>query len=124
MYICAEENVSKIQHLDLKTQNESKKNAPYVCAIYNLLSIRWHMSHCCSSFLSCSFSLCPSLFVLSLALILVGDLQESQIWCLAAYSKFCFGWGLLFLVPWFSGEIMLFGSVFVGTPLTSIVCNA
>ena len=24
MYICAEENVSKIQHLDLKTQNESK----------------------------------------------------------------------------------------------------
>jgi hypothetical protein len=59
---------------------------------------------------------------LSLALILVGYLQESQIWCWAIYSKFCFGWGLLFLVPWFS-EIMLFGSVFVATPSTYIVCN-
>jgi hypothetical protein len=43
---------------------------------------------------------------LSLALILVGDLQQSQIWCWATYSKFCVGWGLLFLVPWFSEEIM------------------
>jgi len=60
----------------------------------------------------------------SLAVILVGDLQQSQIWCWATYSKFCFGWGLLFLVPWFSEEIMLFGSVFVETPHTSIVCNA
>jgi len=61
---------------------------------------------------------------LSLALILVGDLQELQIWCWAVYSKFCFGWGLLFLVPWFSEESVLLGSVFVETPHTSIVCNA
>jgi hypothetical protein len=72
-----------------------------------------------SPFLSpVSFALCS----LSLASILVDDLQESQIWCWVTYSKFCFDWGLLFMMPWFSEEIVIFSPVFVETPRPSIVC--
>jgi hypothetical protein len=126
MYICAEEDVSKLQHLALKTQNETTVRkmdhmfVPYVTFFPP-------DGTCIALALPSSTVLSPvpiTFCSLSLALILVDYLQQSQIWCWATYSKFCFGWGLLFLVPCFSGEIMLFGSVFVETPRTSIVCNA
>jgi hypothetical protein len=125
MYICAEEDISQIQYLALKTQNESRVRkihhmfVPYVtffppdgtCLALAVPS-------------SPVLSLVPFAFCsLSLALILVGYLQESQVWC----------WLLILNSVldrdccrdcWFSKESMLFGPVFVETPCTSIVCNA
>ena len=83
MYICAEEDVSKIQHLALKTQNESRVRkihhmfVPYVTFFPpdgTCLALAVPSSPVYSPV---PFAFCS----LSLALILVGYLQESQIWC-------------------------------------------